>query len=362
MSLSRNLSKRVSSIIRVIKFYIQNPFLCYCFERQKRLIRLCLFNASARYCGSGRVLRMSYFDVKDPICETEDCPKHISVELIPRTVDLGGFQVGRVLPSKEKRTVGPFVFWDQAGPSELLTGKGIDVRPHPHIGLSTMTYLFSGRLEHRDTLGSHQIIVPGEVNLMTAGRGIAHSERTPQPDRFYPQHFFGIQCWLALPLNKEETNPSFNHYDKSAIPMDNDNNISFWVIVGEWMGLRSSVITQNDALFVECKLQAQAELIIPSTLEERAIHLLSGKITIDNVSYDATRMLVLKPGAELKVMADSAVHMIILGGAALEERRYLWWNFVSSSRERIEQAKLDWKEGKFGKIPGDEKEFIPLPD
>ncbi|MCW8409414.1 pirin family protein [Legionella sp. PATHC035] len=305
---------------------------------------------------------MSYFDGKAPIGKTEDCPKQISVELIPRTVDLGGFQVKRILPSKEKRTVGPFVFWDQAGPSELHSGKGIDVRPHPHIGLSTMTYLFSGRLEHRDTLGSHQIIVPGEVNLMTAGRGIAHSERSPQQDRFYPQHFFGIQCWLALPINKEETNPSFTHYDKSVIPAHHDKRMHFRVIAGEWMGLKSSVMTQTDALFVVCKLEAHSEWIIPSTVEERAIHLLSGKIIIDKIIYNAPQMLVLKPGAELKVVADSEVHMIVLGGAALEERRYVWWNFVSSSRERIEQAKMDWKEGKFGKIPGDEKEFVPLPE
>lgn len=307
--------------------------------------------------------KMSYFNAKDPICETQGCPQRVSIALIPRSVDLGGFQVERILPSREKRTVGPFVFWDLAGPSELLMGQGIDVLPHPHIGLSTMTYLFSGKLVHRDTLGSHQIIVPGEVNLMTAGRGIAHSERTPHQDRLYPQHFFGIQCWLALPLNKEETNPSFTHYDKSAIPMHNDDkNMSLRVIAGEWMGLKSSVITQNEALFVEYKLKAHANLIIPSTVEERAIHILHGKITIDATQYDGSTMLILKTGAEIKVTAISDVHMIILGGPALEQRRYLWWNFVASSKERIEQAKLDWIEGKFGKIPGDEHEFIPLPD
>lgn len=305
---------------------------------------------------------MSYFKAKDPICATQNCPQQIRMELIPRSVDLGGFQVERILPSKEKRTVGPFVFWDQAGPGELLTSKGIDIRPHPHIGLSTMTYLFSGRLEHRDTLGSHQIITPGEVNLMTAGRGIAHSERTPLPDRLYPQPFFGIQCWLALPLNKEETDPSFTHYDKSAIPALDEEKMSIRVIAGEWMGHKSSVNTQIDAFFIECKLKTHAELVIPSTLEERAIHLLCGKIIIDNIFYKDPRMLILKPGAKLKVIAASDVHMIILGGPPLEERRYLWWNFVASSKEKIEQAKSDWKEGKFGKIPGDDKEFIPLPN
>ncbi|KTD66614.1 pirin [Legionella santicrucis] len=306
---------------------------------------------------------MSYFNVKDPICETKNCATQIKMELIPRTVDLGGFQVGRVLPSKEKRTVGPFVFWDQAGPNELLSGKGLDVRPHPHIGLSTMTYLFSGRLEHRDTLGSHQIIASGDVNLMTAGRGIAHSERTPHQDRFYPHPFFGIQCWLALPLTKEEINPSFTHYDKSVIPTDNDSkNMSLRIVAGEWGGIKSPVFTFNDALFVECKLKANAALIIPKTIEERAIYILSGEIVIDNNSYHCAKMLILKTGTEIKVTAVDDTHIIILGGAALETRRYVWWNFVASSKERIEQAKLDWKTGKFGKIPGDEEEFIPLPE
>ncbi|RUR23672.1 pirin family protein [Legionella qingyii] len=306
---------------------------------------------------------MSYFNAKDPVCETQGCPQQISVALLPRAVDLGGFKVDRIIPSKEKKTVGPFVFWDQAGPEELLPGKGIDILPHPHIGLSTMTYLFSGKLEHRDTLGSHRIIIPGEVNIMTAGRGIAHSERTPQEARFYPHHFFGIQCWLALALHKEETNPSFTHYDKSAIPTYNDDkNMSLRVVTGEWMGLKSSVITPNDALFVECKLKPATQFSIPSTVEERAIHLLSGTITVENTQYNATRMLILKTGVEVKITATSDVHMIILGGATLEQRRYLWWNFVASSKERIEQAKLDWKEGRFGKIPGDDRESIPLPE
>ncbi|KTD58555.1 pirin [Legionella sainthelensi] len=305
---------------------------------------------------------MSYFNVKDPVCETKSCTKPIKMELIPRTVDLGGFEVGRVLPSKEKRTVGPFVFWDQAGPNELLSGKGLDVRPHPHIGLSTMTYLFSGRLEHRDTLGSHQLIVPGDVNLMTAGRGIAHSERTPHQDRFYPHPFFGIQCWLALPLTKEDVSPSFTHYDKSIIPTNNDSkNMSLRVVAGEWDGIKSPVFTLNDALFVECQLKANAALIIPKTIEERAIFILQGKIIIDNTSYPCVKMLILKTDTEIKVTAADDTHIIILGGTALETRRYVWWNFVASSKERIEQAKFDWKTGKFGKIPGDEDEFIPLP-
>lgn len=305
---------------------------------------------------------MSYFKTHDPICESKKCSQQIDIEIIPRLVDLGGFQVGRVLPSKEKKTVGPFVFWDQAGPGEFLTGTGLDVRPHPHICLSTMTYLFRGNLEHRDTLGSHQIIEPGDVNLMTAGRGIAHSERTPQPSRLQPHQFFGIQCWLALPLNKEEMTPSFTHYAKHRMPSHHiSKDLAVRVITGEWMGLKSPVVTQNDALFVECQLKSDATLSIPASIEERAIYILSGEVMVNKIHYGNTRMLLLKTGFEITISACANAHIIILGGSALEEPRYLWWNFVASNKARIEQAKLDWKEGKFGKIPGDDKEFIPLP-
>jgi redox-sensitive bicupin YhaK (pirin superfamily) len=287
--------------------------------------------------------------------------KAIEMEIIPRTVDLGGFEVGRVLPSVAKRTVGPFIFWDEAGPGEFLIGHGLDVRPHPHICLSTMTYLFEGVLTHKDTLGNNQIIEPGDVNLMTAGHGIAHSERTPQEARQKPQHFFGIQCWLALPLTKEEMDPTFTHYDKNILPNILGNDISMRVVAGEWMGLKSPVITQNDALFVEYLMKASRQINIPATVEERALYLLSGTITVDKVHYANHRMLILKPGAEVTVSADTDAKLILLGGTALEEPRYLWWNFVASSKERIELAKSDWVEGKFGKIPGDDKEYIPLP-
>lgn len=304
---------------------------------------------------------MSYFKSQDPVCQQDNCPKQISMEIIPRTVDLGGFEVSRILPSTAKRTVGPFVFWDQAGPGEFLTGKGLDVRPHPHICLSTMTYLFQGRLEHRDTLGSHQIIEPGAVNLMTAGRGIAHSERTPQADRINNTAFFGIQSWLALPIDKEEIQPSFIHYDKSSIPSIIEHGVSMHIATGEWNGVKSPVVTQNDALFVECYLNAGSTLVIPATLEERAVHILSGEVTVNYKQYGKIRMLILKSGEEIVVTANSAAHLIILGGSPLEKPRFLWWNFVASSKERIEQAKQDWQDGKFGMIPGDDKEFIPLP-
>ena len=288
--------------------------------------------------------------------------KLIDMEIIPRTVDLGGFEVGRVLPSVAKRTVGPFIFWDEAGPGEFLTGHGLDVRPHPHICLSTMTYLFEGVLQHRDTLANNQLIMPGDVNLMTAGCGIAHSERTPQATRSKPQHFSGIQCWLALPLTKEEMAPSFTHYDKNTLPNTRlSQHISIRVVAGEWMGLKSPVITQNDALFVEYRMKAASHINIPATVEERALYLLSGTITVDKVDYANHRMLILKPGAEVIIEAKTDAKLILLGGSALEQPRYLWWNFVASSKERIELAKDDWLKGKFGLIPGDDKECIPLP-
>jgi hypothetical protein len=310
----------------------------------------------------GVILIMNDSKIKNAADNNKKYPQNTTIEIIPRSVDLGGFEVGRVLPSRKKRTVGPFIFWDQMGPGEFLTGQGIDVRPHPHIGLSTMTYLFDGLIEHRDTLNNYQVIHPGDVNLMTAGRGIAHSERSPQKARLHPQHVFGIQCWLALPINKEEMSPSFTHYDKSLIPVIQvSSDLSIRVVSGDWMGLRSPVITQNDALFVECTLKASSTISVPLTIEERAIYILSGEIMVDNIHYGNNRMLVLKTGVELIVNALTDATIIILGGTALEEPRYLWWNFVASSKERIEQAKNDWSEGHFGTIPGDDKEFIPLP-
>jgi len=287
---------------------------------------------------------------------------NVNVEILPRVVDLGGFEVRRILPCIEKKTVGPFVFWDQAGPGEFIRGHGIDVRPHPHICLSTMTYLFKGRLQHRDSIGSNRIITPGDVNLMTAGRGIAHSERTPEIDRLHNHPIFGIQTWLAIPINKEEINPKFTHYSKEQLPRIVEKNLEISLVAGEWMGLKSPVDTLIDTLFVECKLKEHAELNIPATTEERAIHILSGSVKLDNYDYGNQRMLILKPNSEIKVTATDEAHIILLGGSPLEEPRHLWWNFVASSKDRIEQAKLDWSEGKFGEIPGDDQEFIPLPN
>lgn len=305
---------------------------------------------------------MSYFAAQEPACHHQHDNHPIEFDIIPRSVDLGGFEVRRVLPNSQKRMVGPFIFWDQAGPADFLIGQGIDVRPHPHICLSTMTYLFTGSLLHRDTLGSEQIISPGDVNLMTAGSGIAHSERTPVNVRQQSHHFFGIQCWLALPKQREEVAPDFKHYSKTSLPLHHEKGIALHVVVGSFLGLASPVITESAALFVDCKLSPGTRFSIPATTEERALYLLSGNIVIDGVEYHPSRMLVLKPAQAIECCAkEEEAHFIILGGDALDGDRYIWWNFVASTKERIEQAKVDWQTGKFGRIPGDDKEFIPLP-
>lgn len=304
---------------------------------------------------------MSIFAAKNPECQTLNCPQDVEMILIPRTVDLGGFTVSRIIPSQERRMVGPFVFWDQFGRSEFLVGQGIDVRPHPHIGLATLTYLFSGSIVHRDNLGSHQLITPGDVNLMVAGSGIAHSERTGSEERQHPHTLFGLQIWLGLPGDKQEIAPAFSHYSKDALPKFHAEGVTLRVVAGDFQGIHSTVNTIADALLVDIELAPKATITYPATTEERAIHVVSGTIVIGHNTYATAHMLILKPGQTVEVMAETAAHIVFLGGAALDGPRYLWWNFVSNSKERIEQAKQDWLNGRFAKIPGDDKEFIPLP-
>lgn len=304
---------------------------------------------------------MSYFKAEPPECVTLDKASAIELDIIPRSIDLGGFKVSRVLPAPKKKMVGPFIFWDQAGPSDFLMGSGIDVRPHPHICLSTMTYLFKGRLEHRDSLGSHQIITPGDVNLMTAGAGIVHSERTPQVDREETNSIFGIQCWLALPFEKEEMEPNFNHYGQATLPRVSENGLAMTLVAGSFLGLSSPVMTQSRILFVDCRLAANERFSIPPTTEERAIYILSGSLTVNAAKFDQNVMLLLKPNITIELSANEKAHFIILGGDVLDGERYVWWNFVASSKDRIEQAKEDWENNRFSKVPGDDKEFIPLP-
>jgi hypothetical protein len=258
--------------------------------------------------------------------------------------------------------VGPFIFFDQMGPGEFLTGEGLDVRPHPHIGLSTITYLFSGSLDHADSLGVHKTILPGDINLMTAGSGIVHSERTGATVREKPSDLFGIQSWIALPKEKEEVESTFTHYARDSIPLIEAGGVSIRVIAGEFGGVASSIMMPSEALYLDVTLQAGASIDVPPHYEERALYALSGEIEIDGVCYPPMQLLLLKRGARVDLRASRAGRVVVIGGEPLEGPRYIWWNFVSSSRERIDQAKRDWREGRFPLISGDSKERIPLPD
>ena len=287
-------------------------------------------------------------------------PDAIEAIIAPRPRDLGGFTVARVLPAAERRMVGPFVFLDQMGPADFAPGSGIDVRPHPHIGLATVTYLFSGEILHRDSLGSVQPIRPGEINWMTAGRGITHSERTPPAIRADRGTLAGMQSWVALPKDDEETVPSFAHHGAAALPVVDGEGRRVRVLVGTIYGARSPVRTFSETLYADVSLTSGATLQVPAEPEERALYLVDGTVEIAGETVAPGRLLVLRPAAEIAVTARSAARLMLLGGAKLDGPRHLWWNFVSSSRERIEQAKVDWRDGRFPPVPGD-GEFIPLP-
>ncbi len=258
--------------------------------------------------------------------------------------------------------VGPFIFFDQMGPEILRAGQGLDVAPHPHIGLATVTYLFDGELFHRDSLGTMQMIRPGEVNWMTAGKGIAHSERSPQETRQHGGKIFGIQSWVALPESQEETAPTFAHHAAETLPVIEGEGKQLRLIVGSLFGERSPVATLSETFYADVFLSPGAVLPMPIEQEERALFVVEGAVTIDadSMVYDAGQLLVFKPGAAVTVKSIGAARVMMLGGAAMEGPRHIWWNFVSSSRQRIEQAKADWREGRFGPVP-DETEFVPLP-
>lgn len=304
---------------------------------------------------------MSWMPCADPDLNL-NCSDVVEMVIVPRTGDIGDFEVRRALPFRNKRLVGPFIFWDQMGPGEFLTGEGVDVRPHPHIGLSTVTYLFDGTMDHKDSLGNAMRIVPGDVNLMTAGSGIVHSERTGQDIRESPSKLYGIQSWLAQPQKFENDSPEFDHTAANDLPTFGENGVHGRVILGEFQGTKSPVKTQWDTLYVDLELADGLNLQIPNTTEERALYVLNGKIEIGGVAYAPQQMMVLRPGDEVIVKALSPVRMMLLGGAAMDGPRYIFWNFVSSSKERLEQAKEDWRDGRFPVVPGDDKEFIPLPD
>ncbi|HKF73684.1 MAG TPA: pirin family protein [Stellaceae bacterium] len=285
----------------------------------------------------------------------------LDVIVVPRVRDLGGFEVRRVLPSGERRMVGPFVFFDQMGPITFKAGTGIDVRPHPHIGLATITYLFEGEILHRDSLGNVQPIRPGEVNWMTAGRGIVHSERTPEALRIAPSPVFGIQAWVGLPRAKEEAEPSFVHHGAGSLPVIEGKGTRVRLMIGALMGARSPVATCSEMLYADATLAAGARLAYPADHEERAIYVVKGVIELGNRSFGTSQLLVLKRGVESAVVAPQGARLLLLGGEPLDGVRHIWWNFVSSSQPRIEQARADWKAGRFPGVPG-ETEFIPLPE
>lgn len=296
----------------------------------------------------------------DPECVMDDNGP-VCTSIIPSAKDIGGFEVMRALPSREKQMIGPFIFWDQMGPGEFLTDKGLDVRPHPHINLSTLTYLFDGEIMHRDSLGTEMVIKPGAVNLMTAGSGITHSERTPDALRPVNTSLFGIQSWLALPEKYEETRPDFSHITKEELPVLDAEGNQVRVVMGEAYGQVSPVKQYSKTLYIDALMKEGSSLPVPTDAEERGIYVLQGKIALNGTSYVAGQLLVLRPGDEITIKAETQSRLLIMGGDAFNEPRYIWWNFVSSRKERIEQAKSDWKSGKFASVPGDEKEFIPLP-
>lgn len=278
----------------------------------------------------------------------------------PHIQDLGSFQVRRLLPSEVLTLVGPFIFFDHLGPAVFSPGQGVDVRPHPHINLATVTYLFEGVLLHRDSVGSVQEIRPGAVNWMTAGRGIVHSERTPAHERRKEATMHGIQTWVALPDEHEETEPWFRHHPATDLPTWEGAGVSFTLIAGEAYGRQSPVQTFSPMIYLDIQLTPGAQFLLTGDYSEQAVYSVTSGLQIDGVALEQHRLAVLTPGASVTVMADSSARCIVVGGEPVGER-HKWWNFVSSRRDRIEQAKQDWREGRFEPVPG-ETEFIPLPE
>jgi hypothetical protein len=279
----------------------------------------------------------------------------------PRVHDIGGFEVRRAVPSIQARSVGPFVFVDHMGPASFAPGHGIDVRPHPHIGLATVTFLWQGRLRHRDTLGTIRDIGPGDVNWMTAGRGIAHSERSPQAERVDHAPLHGMQTWVALPKSDEEVAPEFYHHAAATLPHWDQHGARLRVIAGRAWGRESPVRVYSDTFNVALDLAPEAELAIDDSAVERALYILDGQAQLDGSDVPMRHLIVLERGTRPVLRAKTPLKAMLVGGEPLDGPRHLWWNFVSSSKERIEQAKQDWREGRFGHIAGD-PEFIPLPE
>jgi redox-sensitive bicupin YhaK (pirin superfamily) len=289
-------------------------------------------------------------------------PVEVTAVIEGRPRDLGGFSVRRLLPSQGLKHLGPFVFFDHMGPAELAAGQGIDVRPHPHIHLATVTYLFEGTILHRDSLGSQQLIVPGEMNWMTAGRGIVHSERTPADVRYATSRLHGIQLWVALPKEDEDVAPAFSHHSAAEFPLVEAAGVQLRVLLGTAYGTASPVSVFSALFYVDALLRAGSTLSPPDGYTERGVYVAEGSIRCGDVSAGVGHMLAFAPHTQPVITAESRSRLVLLGGAALNEPRYIEWNFVSSSPERIERAKQEWKQGRFPKVPGDDVEFIPLPE
>jgi redox-sensitive bicupin YhaK (pirin superfamily) len=281
--------------------------------------------------------------------------------ITPVTHDLGGFKVHRVLPSRQRTMVGPFIFVDEFGPARLPVGQGMDVRPHPHINLATVTYLFEGAIEHRDSIGSHQVIEPGAINLMTAGRGIVHSERSPQALRPQGPSLYGMQTWLALPDGGEEVEPAFDHVPPTDLPAVEDGGVRARVLMGTLWGATAATRSDSPTIYADIELDG-ASIPIEAEADERAVMLVGGEAELDGAPLDLYTLYVLRPGHEARLSSASIARLMLMGGQAFTTRRYVFWNFVSSSRDRINQAKEDWKALRFALVPDDDQEFIPLPE
>ena len=293
---------------------------------------------------------------------TDTMDSVIRMTIAPVTHDLGGFKVHRTLPSKPRTMVGPFIFFDQMGPAQLNPGDGIDVRPHPHINLATVTYLFAGSIDHRDSLGTFQRIEPGAVNLMTAGRGIAHSERSPADERAVGPELDGIQTWLALPQSKEEVDPGFEHVPAEALPVIDGDGVRLQLIMGEGFGARSPVAQHSPTIYAAITLAPGAAMVIDHEADERALYLLEGDATVDGTPLVPQHMALLAPGILPLLTSQGGARLMLCGGAPMDGERHVWWNFVSSRRDRINEAKRAWRAGEFVLPPDDHDEFIPLPE
>lgn len=299
--------------------------------------------------------------IPDPLPGDLAAADAIETVIIPRARDIGDFEVRRALPSSQRQMVGPFIFFDQFGPVLMKAGQGMDVRPHPHIGLSTVTWVYNGEIQHRDSLGFDQAIKPGELNWMTAGKGIVHSERTPTLQRSTGQSVYGIQSWVALPKVHEDTTPGFEHVSAAALPILEDHGCRVRVVAGSIYGATSPVKTHSDLFYADVRLDPGARLPLPTDHVERGVYIAEGSIEVAGEVHEAGRLVVLHPRDPIVVSSTQGARFMMLGGEPMDGPRYIWWNFVSSSKEKIEAAKQDWARARFRIVPGDEKEFIPLP-